>query len=408
VIIYHNECEKRALKEDLIELSMVKYGLFSVDEWKGLLATIVSRKLEAFNLEGANKAEMRKRISTFLDQAIRDFEERFYAERSKSIGGLIQSGIASITGTFGQMKKDVPIITERILEFMNNPQNRDAIRAYIIDKLDAYADETFSEIDYTRHDAILATYGYEDRSTTISTLTTRIAELHQKGRPAQLLLFGCILLFAALILFAGQLVKFEFAVSVGLCFVLLLTGLLLPMIEIDARITELRFTFLGETIRFSNQVLYYKSKSILEVVRLMITQSRVDLLFVGFLVFTFSVLFPIAKLISSFLYLFAPSVRGSGFMRFIIFRTGKWSMADVMVVAIFMAYIGFSGIIGEQLAQLDSITENMEILTTNQSCLLIGFYTFTSFAVLSLLISHKLQYALGKQKGIETLDDLSV
>jgi uncharacterized paraquat-inducible protein A len=32
-----------------------------------------------------------------------------------------------------------------------------------------------------------------------------------------------------------------------------------------------------------------------------------------------------------------------------VFKTGKWSMADVIVVAIFMAYIGFSGIVGEQL-----------------------------------------------------------
>ena len=75
-----------------------------------------------------------------------------------------------------------------------------------------------------------------------------------------------------------------------------------------------------------------------------------------------------------------------------IFKTGKWSMADVMVIAIFMAYIGFSGIITEQLNQIESITQNLDILTTNQSSLMIGFYAFTAFAILSLLVSHKLQY----------------
>jgi hypothetical protein len=91
-----------------------------------------------------------------------------------------------------------------------------------------------------------------------------------------------------------------------------------------------------------------------------------------------------------------PKVRASKFIRFIIFKTGKWSMADVMVIAIFMAYIGFSGIITEQLQQIESLTENLDILTTNNSRLLTGFFSFTAFALLSLLMSHKLQYAFKK------------
>jgi len=67
-------------------------------------------------------------------------------------------------------------------------------------------------------------------------------------------------------------------------------------------------------------------------------------------------------------------------------------MADVMVVAIFMSYIGFSGILTEQLNQLEGLTNKIDILTTNKSSLQIGFFLFTSFAVLSLLVSQKLQF----------------
>jgi hypothetical protein len=73
-------------------------------------------------------------------------------------------------------------------------------------------------------------------------------------------------------------------------------------------------------------------------------------------------------------------------------------MADVMVIAIFMSYIGFSGIISEQLRQIENITEGIDILTTNKSSLLSGFFLFTSFAILSLLISHKLQYGSADQR----------
>lgn len=75
-----------------------------------------------------------------------------------------------------------------------------------------------------------------------------------------------------------------------------------------------------------------------------------------------------------------------------VFKTGKWSMADVMVVAIFMSYIGFSGILTEQLNQLEGLTNKIDILTTNKSSLQIGFFLFTSFAILSLLVSQKLQF----------------
>jgi hypothetical protein len=395
VIVYRVECNKRQAKEDLIELSRVKYGLFSVDEWKGLLATIVTRKLEAFDLDGADKEEMRRRISEFLSKFLNDFEKQYYEEKSRSLGGLIQSGIASLTGTVEKMKKDVPVITERILEFMNDPRNRDAIRTYIIEKLDEYADETFSEIDYTLHDQIIATHGYETRSATITALQGDIQDTQQKQRPFVIALFILIGICGIMLLTSKQLSQAEVIGYIALCFILLLAGLLLPMIEIDARISDLKFSFLGESISFTDQVLYYKSKSILEVVHLMVTQSRVDLLLVGMLVLAFSVLFPIAKLICSVIFVFHKRMRENRLIRFIVFKTGKWSMADVMVVAIFMAYIGFSGIIGEQLAQLQRITDNLEILTTNQSCLLIGFYLFTSFAVLSLLVSHKMQYGRG-------------
>src|SRR5688500_10608336 len=123
----------------------------------------------------------------------------------------------------------------------------------------------------------------------------------------------------------------------------------------------------------------------------MISQLKVDLLLVGLLVFIFSVLFPISKLASSIVYIYSRKLRSNKIIRFLLFKTGKWSMADVMVVAIFMAYIGFSGIISEQLKQIESLAQTMEVLTTNKSSLMLGFFCFTSFSILSLLVSHKLQ-----------------
>jgi hypothetical protein len=185
--------------------------------------------------------------------------------------------------------------------------------------------------------------------------------------------------------------RFDYVLLSGISILLLSTGLILPMIEIDARISKMSFTILGEAITFNDQVLYYKSKSILEVVSLMFNQSRTDVLIVGVLVLVFSVVFPLLKQVASLVFVFGARFRQNRFVRFMVFKTGKWSMADVMVVAIFMSYIGFSGIITEQLRQIENLADDIEILTTNKSSLLTGFFFFTAFAILSLAISQKIE-----------------
>jgi uncharacterized paraquat-inducible protein A len=105
----------------------------------------------------------------------------------------------------------------------------------------------------------------------------------------------------------------------------------------------------------------------------------------------FSVLFPLMKQVASLIFVFSKGMRTNRVIGFMVFKTGKWSMADVMVVAIFMSYIGFSGIITEQLNQIESIASSVEILTTNKSSLLTGFFFFTAFAIFSLSISQKIE-----------------
>ncbi len=300
--------------------------------------------------------------------------------------------MASVTGAFNEMREEIPAITEAILDFLNDPDNLRAIKKFSITKIDAYADSTFSEIDYTLHDEILARHGFEDRKLAIVDLRSQISRIDAASKPYQTGMFIIALLSAIYIVVLRRKSKGEYLGFVLICFSLLFIGLQLPMIEIDARIAKMQFSLLGETVLFQDQVLFFKSKSILQVVELMIMQPKIDLLMVGILVFIFSVVFPVSKLISSLLFIFSHKLRSNKVVRFIVFRTGKWSMADVLVVAIFMAYIGFTGIVTDQLKQLESSLTSIEVLTTNNSLLLIGFYAFTSFVILSLIFSYSLQY----------------
>jgi len=390
--IYTIESQRRVIKEDLIELSKIKYGLFSVDEWKQIISRILTKKLEELNFNPEQRAEMRDKIENFLITTIEDFESRYYDEKSQTLWGTIESGIASLTGMFDKIKKDVPIFTEQILDFLSTSDNRDKVKNYLMEKLSDYTDKTFSKIDYQEHDRILAQYAYGDRNQTITGLNSEVDNLKQKEWVFIAAIFALIIFTFLSAATTASISKGEFLLYAFICSGLLCSGLILPMIEIDARVEEMSFTLLGEKVTFIDQVLYYKSKSILEVVRLMLAQGKWDVFMVGILVLTFSVIFPISKLLSSVAYIYRPNLHSNRLIRLMVFRTGKWSMADVMVIAIFMSYIGFSGILTEQLNQIENLSNKIDILTTNKSSLQTGFFLFTAFVILSLILSDKLQY----------------
>ena len=62
-------------------------------------------------------------------------------------------------------------------------------------------------------------------------------------------------------------------------------------------------------------------------------------------------------------------------------------MADVLIIAIFMAYIGFNGVISSQFGKLEAGGEEIVLLTTNGTSLQPGFYLFLSYTVLALFLS---------------------
>lgn len=391
--VWQFESEKRSLKQDIVELSKVKYGLFNIDEWKSILAEIISKKIDQFNLNEENKEEMAEKVSTFLHKAIDEFEQNFKeTNKQKSWFGVsFKNLIAGSVSLFTRLREDVPTLTNQVITYLDDPGNRQNLKRYISKKIDEYADETFSQMDYSYLKSILSEYNYKSRIEAISGLRQQIATIDDQNILFRYSLICLILIQALGLIVFRNLSKLEIALFTGLAFAVLILGLSLPMIDIDARISEMSFTLLGEDIKFTDQVLYFKSKSILEVVSMMFIQGKIELALVGGLVLLFSVIFPISKLICIQLYTLNLKFRESKWIKIIVFKTGKWSMADVMVVTIFMAYIGFSGIITEQLKQLENIAPNFDILTTNQSTLQPGFYMFTCFVLISLLISQRIQ-----------------
>jgi predicted Co/Zn/Cd cation transporter (cation efflux family) len=97
---------------------------------------------------------------------------------------------------------------------------------------------------------------------------------------------------------------------------------------------------------------------------------------------------PISKLICTQLVLLGNAKnRSRKVLEFVAFKTSKWSMADVLVVAIFMAYVGFKSILDSQLKDLNVQSQSMSVITTNRTSLQPAFILFTTFVLFGLVLA---------------------
>lgn len=390
--MYYQEKHKQSLTIDLTEISDVSYGLLNTDKWSELLAKAVSKQIEGFKIKEADEITIKKQISGFLTKAIDNFETRYNNENKGSgISAMFKRSLSTFAGIFDQIKKQIPVFTDEIYTFLTESGQSSMIEQFISVQFKEYTKGTFSETNYTIYNSIINKYEAKNQTEAVLKIENKLLENKAKSELYQWFLGGIFIAMVCLFLVLKNPTSSEFIIQIFYSLSLLVLGIFLPMIAIDARISELNFSFLEEKIQFSNQVLLYRSKSIIEVVELLFLQERIDLIFVGFLIFLFSVLFPVSKLVASIFYTLGNKLKQNKLIKFLVFKTSKWSMADVFVIALFMAYLGFDGILSDQLNQLQTFTKTVKVITTNQSDLLFGFYAFTTFVLYSLFISFKIK-----------------
>jgi len=105
------------------------------------------------------------------------------------------------------------------------------------------------------------------------------------------------------------------------------------------------------------------------------------------------VVFPTLKMLALSVSLFRPALlRTNRLVKLLAFELSKWSMADVMVLAIFMSFVAFNGVVGSAWDGLREMPNVQRVLIpTNASKILPGYYLFIGFCVASIFLSKKLE-----------------
>jgi hypothetical protein len=387
--IISNSLSNQQDKNDYAELNSVKYGLLSIDEWKRQVTVILAEEINKLYLSKTNERVLRKHIEVLLNTLIDDIDKKIKEENAGTPGGAVTQSFINIFVNLNEIKKDIPEYADAVIHELTKPKSKRQIKALLNKELDKYADQTFDSQGTPHLSLILFRTNSRDIEDARTKLKEKISVQHALiVKEAGLLILLAVILFALSGFSKLPLTPSRYIFLILSLVTLLIAGVTTPTIDMEATISQMNFMLIGHPIHFENQVLYFQSKSILDVFWIMIMHKDIQMKFVGILLITFSIVFPLLKIISSLGYYFNfRKLRENAVIRFFILKSGKWSMADVMVVAIFMAYIGFNGIISSQLGHLHSTDRELVILTTNATALQPGYYLFLTYTLLALILT---------------------
>jgi len=363
-------------------------GIFNVTEWKCKLVEIVEKKIKNTKFEKLSELIIDEIVKYYHENTndIRKQEVLTYNNKKsflKNIGNVAKKSYKKVK------TKGLDLIIKKSAKFVNEKiaQNKDKIQELVSRKTKELINDSLKgELDSK-------SFSKECEPKKIILKST--AEIDKKQNKLFLkwwLVFLVIMLIISWLYYKkvtpqssnkemNSLRKWLLIDASLLAIILLFLGVMLPMMEINATLINLKFTLLGEEVLFSNQSLYFRSKSIYDIVTILLPVNPM----IGIAVMVFSVVLPAIKLIITFILIFSktPSKK----LQWIISNLGKWSMADVFLIAVFLANLSFQNILSDQMKSLSQNKSAQMAVNTSHSSIQIGFYFFFGYVILSMIIS---------------------
>jgi len=391
--------QQKEIKEDYSEINNIMHGLFSADQWKDEVAGIIKHQVRNFTMTKKQKKQLQTEVEEII-LALINKAEALVNKPTKTLSGKLKKFAIKTFVNTDKIKAQVPGFAKTVIAKVDNPENKKQMSTMAMGKFSAiqktgYIDSTATVNNALTH-KMYRKYHVSSQDELNNKLVASLGSIKTTTYNYSFGMLSCIAIVLSLWWIfrkRGDLHATLFVMSLLFAFILLAVGLTASMIEVDARIRSLDFVLLGEHVVFKNQVLFFQSKSILDVVKILISQSGIDSILVGVLILVFSILFPVMKLSSTGIHLLGKkSIAENKFIKYFAFQSGKWSMADVIVIAIMMTYIGLNGLLENQLSSLHINSDFLTIITTNNTALQPGFIIFISFVLYGLILSTILKY----------------
>lgn len=405
--VYTLSNQQKQIKEDFATINSITFGLLSVNQWKDKVAIIINKQISGFNFTSGQQKDLQKEVEQIMNGLITK-AIAIINKPQKTLIGKLKKAAVKIFVNEKDIRAQVPGFAREIIKQVNKPSSKK--------RLKSLASTKFKELEQTTFDSSITAermvrvkmyrkYHVKDADTFDKKTNLLLFDINHQSDVYTYSMLAFALLFLMIWMFLKKqtaLHKTLFVLSIFAAIILLVVGVSSTMINVEARIQTVNFNLLGENMIFKDQILFFQSKGILEVVVVLLKATAAQSIAVGVLIFCFSIVFPVSKLTSALIYSLGHKkwMRG-GFIHYFAFDSGKWSMADVMVVAIMMTYLAFNGILDNQLAELNIKNSYLSTVTTNNTALQPGFIIFLTFVVYSLIMSEILKRVVlpAEEKG---------
>lgn len=389
--------QQEQIKQDYSTVNNITFGVFSVDLWSEKLAKVVTREIKGFKITPEQKKLMQKAVAQQLHAMVNEVIKEFNKPQ-KSIGGKLKKFAFKQFVEPKELHAQVPAFSKLIVDRITSPKATSKIKGIALSKFDELVDQTYDSTKVAIHTVtgkLYAKYKVTNSASFNKKIETELTNITKKTDHYTYIILGLAGLMVVLWILLRKRINVHvtlFVMSLCVALVLLAVGVSQSIIEVDARLSSLHILLMGEKISFENQVLFYQSKSILGIAQALIAQFKPDSVTVGVIILLFVVILPVLRILARGIHLLCrPILSENAITRYLAFDSGKWDMADVMVVGILMTYIGLNGILKSQLTDLNMKTEFMESSTMNYSSLQPGYIVFVGYVVFAIFLSHMLK-----------------
>ena len=321
-------------KYDFAEVNKITYGLFNIDIWKDKIFSVIESKAEGFEFGAKDLKGFQVQIENYLYDMHAEYIEsgklvELFMQNQKDdnkvmglLMGLFKGGIEDQIKNI-DFKDRIPGIAAQMMgEFEKKiPELKKQITKQVSDMLVKESTSTLND----RRDIIYKKYGVDSQAAVNSLIEEEVLVAEATSDNLILQILGALFVAFILLLVLQRQLTFNLAMVwlTIVCIVCLSLGLALPMIDLDARLSDVDLTLIGESLHFDEQVMYFQSKSILDVTKTLLQGGAWDMKLVGFLILLFSIVLPFLKMVLTTIYLYVKTAQKSSFVKTVIFYLGK-------------------------------------------------------------------------------------
>lgn len=389
--------QREQVKEDYSLSNSVTFGLFSIDQWRDRITEVLSNQIQDYHITKAQQRDMlimvEKEMHGLVSKTVAEINKP-----QKGLGAKLKKLAFNTLVDSAELQAQVKPFAKTIVAKISSPESEKRLKNIAGSKVNQLTSQIYDSVsvaNYAVTKYVYKKYKVSDPVAFNARIDQKLAELKIQLVQYVCIMLGCVLAALLLWFVLRKQVHLQtplFIFALLFAFVMLVTGSLLPVIEVDARIQSLHLALLDGNVEFKNQVLFYQSKSILGIVETLIGQPKPDAILVGSLILLFILVLPLLRLIAKGIYVFSPKKMGrNGVVRYLTFELGKWDMSDVMIVGMLMTYIGLNGILKSQLSSLNIHSESLNVVTANGTSLQPGYFIFAGYVLFAALLSYILK-----------------